>query len=151
MLMRCQDTSWLVYILRPFRLYIMPLMAWNRADRRYQLVLDCDCFPLISVVRLEGAEMLDKYLLLCQKCYETLLLYDQLQWNLRFSLMSMSIACLQLLLCMISRFLSKYQLCDSSNVMKSRVNSLVFDSSLSRVPSRHTSKGPIKPEWISRS
>lgn len=33
MLIRCQYTSWLVYIRSPFRLYMMPLMAGKKTER----------------------------------------------------------------------------------------------------------------------
>lgn len=32
MLIKCQYTSWLVYIRRPFRLYMIPLMAGNKTE-----------------------------------------------------------------------------------------------------------------------
>lgn len=74
-----------------------------------------------------------------------------LQWNMSLLINSWPIILLRAFLCNLWWFFSRYQLFDSSKVMNSSVNSLESANSLARVPSRHTNRGPIKPEWISRS
>lgn len=74
-----------------------------------------------------------------------------LQWNMSLLINSWPIILLRAFLCNLWWFFSKNQLFDSSKVMNSSVNSLESANSLARVPSRHTNRGPIKPEWISRS
>lgn len=90
-------------------------------------------------------------------CLESLTIHDTatknrgLQWNMSFFLNSGPIILLRLFLCTISWFFSWYQLFVSSKVMNSSVNSLQSVNFLARVPLRHTNRGPIKPEWMSRS
>lgn len=137
MLIKCQDTSWLVYIRRPFRLYMMPLMAGNKADRTSRCQVNT-----ISLLSL---------LILKQNQYKTAMKDHGLHWNMSFSFNSWLIILLRVFLCNLWWFFSKYQLFDSSKAMNSSVNSLESVNSLAKVPSRHTNRGPIKPEWISRS
>lgn len=90
-------------------------------------------------------------LILKQNQYKTAMKDHGLQWHMSLLINSWPIILLRAFLCNLWWFFSKYQLFDSSKVMNSSVNSLESANSLARVPSRHTNRGPIKPEWISRS
>lgn len=162
MLIRCHVTSWLVYIRRPFRLYMMPLMAENKDKEdersRWSQNYITTSSSFSDVVRVKLFCMWCSTFWPRTKWFLTKQLGEQqmrdrwLQWNMSVFWYSGSIAILlRLFLCNISWFFSKYQLRVSSKVMNSSVKSLESASFLFRVPFRQTNRGPIKPEWISRS